>query len=372
MKSGDADPLRIRILDGESPVRLELEGRMESDRSGAFAGALARLPAGAPVLLDIHRASKFGSVAVSALHDMVRQLEARGHRVALSTGNPAHRRLIKAYGRSIPPPPSPGDRGDILDRLGDRTLDMRDSSTSAALILASSLRHAFLRPWNRFDLTLQAIVRMGVGAVPLVALITFLIGAILALQSGLLLRLYGQEMRIADLVGLSMAKEIAPLLVAILVAGRSGSSLTAEVGTMMVSEEVDALKVMGVDTIEYLIAPRMRALAIALPVLTIIGDVVGIAGGLVVAQTTFSVGARTYIDQVVFQVTTGHVLGGLLKAFAFAVVIVTVAAHQGFATGGGASGVGKRTTRSVVLAILWVIIVDAFFTAVLSAMEWKP
>jgi phospholipid/cholesterol/gamma-HCH transport system permease protein len=212
---------------------------------------------------------------------------------------------------------------------------------------------------------------MGAGAVPLVALITFLIGAILALQAGLLMRIYGQELRIADLVGLSMAKEIGPLLVAILVAGRSGSSLTAEIGTMMVSEEVDALRVMGIEPVEYLVAPRMRALALALPLLTMLGDVIGITGGMIVANVAFSVSEQAFLDQVLFQVNTGHVLGGLLKAFAFSLVIVTVAAHQGFATGGGASGVGRRTTRSVVQSILWVILVDAFFTAVLSAMEWR-
>ena len=344
---------------------------MEDGRPHLVDGLLRDLRKDIPVEIDINGLDRFGSVSVVLLESWIKQLEAHGHRSTIRSSSEVQERLIRAYGRAIPMPQEPQDDRDLVDRLGDQTLAFWDSATAAILVLRSALMHAFLRPFARLDLTLQSLVKMGATAVPLIALITFLIGAILALQAGLLMRLYGQELRIADLVGLSMAKEIAPLLVAILVAGRSGSSLTAEIGTMMVSEEVDALRVMGVDPVEYLVAPRMRALAVALPLLTILGDVIGIAGGMVVAHTTFSVSPQAFLDQVLFQVTTGHVLGGLLKAFFFALVIVAVAAHQGFSTGGGASGVGRRTTRSVVQAILWVILVDALFTAILSAMEWK-
>ncbi|HMS16272.1 MAG TPA: ABC transporter permease [Planctomycetota bacterium] len=366
-----AGGLLAHLSESEGLTVLRLEGRMEDGRPHLVDGLLRDLRKDIPVEIDINGLDRFGSVSVVLLESWIKQLEAHGHRSTIRSSSEVQERLIRAYGRAIPMPQEPQDDRDLVDRLGDQTLAFWDSATAAILVLRSALMHAFLRPFARLDLTLQSLVKMGATAVPLISLITFLIGAILALQAGLLMRLYGQELRIADLVGLSMAKEIAPLLVAILVAGRSGSSLTAEIGTMMVSEEVDALRVMGVDPVEYLVAPRMRALAVALPLLTILGDVIGIAGGMVVAHTTFSVSPQAFLDQVLFQVTTGHVLGGLLKAFFFALVIVAVAAHQGFSTGGGASGVGRRTTRSVVQAILWVILVDALFTAILSAMEWK-
>ena len=363
--------VRAIVISSSGTARIVLEGDLVAADSRSLDRLVDEVPEKEEVRIEIEGVRRLGAIGVSALESLVETLEAKGHAVAIVTDDVRQRRMIAAYGRPIPEPVAPEASSDWLERWTLWLKGFLDSATRAILLLRTALFHAFLKPWSRLDLTLRAVVRMGLFATPLVTLITFLIGAILALQAGLLMRIYGQELRIADLVGLSMAKEIAPLLVAVLVAGRSGSSLTAEIGTMVVSEEVDALRVMGVDPVSYVVAPRMRALCISVPILTILGDVVGILGGLVVASAVFSVGPKAFLDQVATQVTMDHVLGGLLKAFMFAIVIVTVASHQGFATGGGAAGVGHRTTRSVVLSILWVILVDAFFTGVLSAMEWN-
>ncbi len=219
------------------------------------------------------------------------------------------------------------------------------------------------------DDLMQAILRMGRDAVPLVALISALIGAILALQAGPFFARFGQETLVAQLVAMSMLREIGPLLTAVLVAGRSGSSLAAEIGTMEVAEEVDALEVMGADPVRVLVAPRFIAMVIALPCLVILADVLGVLGGMAISAGFLDVSHTTYLAETHKALKLSDVVGGLVKAAAFGAVIVTVAAHQGFATSGGAAGVGRRTTKSVVLSILWIIIVDGFFTWLLYRMD---
>jgi phospholipid/cholesterol/gamma-HCH transport system permease protein len=262
---------------------------------------------------------------------------------------------------------------DFVDRFGERTIRLREFTLSYFFLLLTTLKMAGLqilgRTRGRWGLTARSMVRMGVYATPLITLISGLIGAIMALNSAKLLKQFGQEYRVADLVGLSITREIGPLLTALLVAGRSGSSLTAEIGTMEVSEEVDALEVMGVRPVGYLVAPRLIAMAAVLPALTIVADVVGVAGGLGIAVFFMDVSSTVYMAEIRHILKPGDVLGGLLKAFFFGMVIVTVAAHQGFSTRGGAAGVGKYTTRSVVLSIIWIIIVDALFTTVQYLMD---
>jgi len=363
-----------QVESGETGIDVQLEGGLDFAAPGALGTLVDTVPApdGRTVVLDLSGVPRIGALGVASLTTLVGGLQEVGHEVRIRVGGDAQRRVLNAFGREVTTPelPNPDDNV-LIERLGERTIEWRDAFIRFTLIAYASLFHALAQPFRRQGrrmLTQQAVVRMGVGATPLVALIAFLIGVILALQGGELLRRYGQTLLIADLVGLSVTKEIAPLLTAVLVAGRSGSSLTAEIGTMKVSEEVDALKVIGVDPIEYLVAPRMRALAIVLPVLTIVADVVAIAGGLGVGRLVYDIQPATYIEQTLNRIDLADVLGGLLKALLFSGVIVSVAAYQGFATSGGAAGVGKFTTRSVVQAIIWIIIVDAAFTALLAAM----
>lgn len=363
-----------QVEPGERQIDVRLQGGLEFAAPGALGSLVDAVPApdGRTVVLHLAQVPRIGALGVASLTTLVGGLQEAGHDVRIQAGGDAQRRVLRAFGREVAKPELPGpDAAVLVERLGERTIEWRDAFYRFTLLWYATLYHAMAQPFRRRgrrDLTQQAVVRMGVGATPLVALIAFLIGFILALQGGELLKVYGQTLLIADLVGLSVTKEIAPLLTAVLVAGRSGSSLTAEIGTMKVSEEVDALEVIGVNPIEYLVAPRMRALAIVLPVLTIVADVVAIAGGLCVGWFVYDIVPPTYIDQTLKRVVLTDVLGGLLKALCFSFVIVSVAAYQGFSTAGGAAGVGKFTTRSVVQAIIWIIIVDAVFTALLAAI----
>lgn len=219
-------------------------------------------------------------------------------------------------------------------------------------------------PGERFRLaaTVQQIHLMGVQAVPIVGLIALMMGLILAFQSAHQLGRLGMEVYVADLVAVSMTRELAPVITAIVVAGRSGSSVAAELSTMKIQEELDALKVMGLNPSAFLLAPRLLAMVITLPVLTVIADVVSIGGGLICGVGVLGLGAEQYLDRTQEALMMRDFMSGLGKAGIFAVLIVTVAAWCGFTVKGGAEGVGKATTRSVVLGIFLIIVADLVYT----------
>jgi phospholipid/cholesterol/gamma-HCH transport system permease protein len=270
-------------------------------------------------------------------------------------------------------PPERQPEVEFLERVFRFQHGLSDSILRYLVLFRQTLTYTFGGLFGRgrfkFDDFWHALVKSGLGATPLVVLIAGLIGATLALQAGPFFERYGQENLIAQLVATSILRAIGPLLTAILVAGRSGSSLAAEIGTMRVSEEVDALVVMGSQPVRVLVAPRFLGLLCALPCLVIVADVVGIAGGMVVGRLALGIPATIYWEETLKGLEMKDVVGGLIKAVAYAIVIVTISGHQGFITTGGASGVGRNTTRSVVLSIVWIIIMDAFITWVIYEMD---
>ena len=206
------------------------------------------------------------------------------------------------------------------------------------------------------------VERSGADAVPIVSLLNFLLGFVMGYQAARQLQTYGANLYVADLVGISVVRELAPLMTAIIVAGRSGAGFTAELATMKVSEEIDALRTMGFGPVRYLVMPRAIAMMITVPILTLIGDVVGVLGGLVVAWTSLGISPRGYVTEIMTAVHPGDVIGGLVKSVAFSVAIVLIACQQGFATSGGAEGVGRRTTSTVVTCLFAIVAIDTFFT----------
>ena len=219
-------------------------------------------------------------------------------------------------------------------------------------------RHRF-----RFRSTVQQIQRAGVDSLPLVALIALLVGMILALQSAQQLRELGAVHLVADLVAVSVVRELAPLLTAILVAGRVGSAVAAELGTMKVSQEIDALRVMGIDPIPALVVPRVVALGLAVPALTLFADGVGILGGCLVGRTVLGLGAEGYLRASLAALSLEDLWGGVLKAACFGGLTGLVGCYQGLETRGGADAVGRSTTTAVVRAIVLIIAADLFVTA---------
>ncbi len=204
--------------------------------------------------------------------------------------------------------------------------------------------------------------RTGADAVPIVLLINFLIGFVMGFQSAVQLKQFGANIFVADLVGLSITRELGPLMTAIIVCGRSGAAFAAELGTMKVSEEVDALRTMGFGPWRYLVIPRMLALILVMPILTLLADLVGILGGLLVGILSLDLSITAYLNETRNALHMWDIFQGLIKCGVFGFAIGLIACQQGLATSGGAEGVGRRTTAAVVTSLFALILIDAGFT----------
>ncbi len=214
----------------------------------------------------------------------------------------------------------------------------------------------------RFKRAIGQAMETGVRALPILSLITFFIGLIMALQSAYELRRFGAISYVASAVALSMTRELGPLITAVIVIGRSGSAFAAELGTMKVTEEIDALETMAINPVSFLVAPKFMAMVLMLPCLTIWANFMGILGGSLfgVLQANFTF--QRYIMASLDALYLRDVITGLIKSFMFGITITAVGCHEGLSTGGGAEQVGRSTTRAVVVSIFLVILVDLVFT----------
>jgi phospholipid/cholesterol/gamma-HCH transport system permease protein len=242
-----------------------------------------------------------------------------------------------------------------IGQLGRLTLLLADA--------AMKLVHSLL-PGGRFrvEAAISQLFYMGSAAVPIVALIAIMLGAILAFQAAKQLEPLGADRLVADLVSVSMTRELGPVITAIVVAGRSGSAIAAEIASMKVQEEIDALRVMGINPVAYLVAPKLLAMLVALPLLTAMADLVGILASGVVGYYLLDMPVDQYLERCKDAVILRDFVSGLAKAGIFATIITAVGAFCGFEASGGAEEVGRTTTRSVVLSILLVIVADTVFT----------
>jgi phospholipid/cholesterol/gamma-HCH transport system permease protein len=202
--------------------------------------------------------------------------------------------------------------------------------------------------------------RAGADALPIVALISFLLGMILAFQSAIPMKRFGAEIFVADLIGLAMLRELGPLMTAILLAGRSGAAFAAEIGTMRVNQEVDALTTMGLNPVRFLVTPRIIAALLMTPLLTLFSDLVGLLGGALTMQS-FSIPYVTFLKEVDSAVTLTDFLAGFVKSFVFAVLVAGIGCLRGLQTTAGASAVGESATRAVVSGIILLVVVDGLF-----------
>ncbi len=214
----------------------------------------------------------------------------------------------------------------------------------------------------RVRAAVEQFVRVGYSSLPIVMLITFLLGAILAMQSAYQLSRFGVMYLVPNLVAVAAVRELAPLMTAILITGRSGSAFTAEIGTMKVSEEIDALEVMGLNPTKYLVVPKFIGTTLAVPMVTMIATFTMIAGGFAISTSYLGQDPRVYLESSADAVTMKDFANGFTKSVFFAIVICVVGVYRGFEVEGGAEGVGKKTTSSVVTSIFLIVMVDVLFT----------
>ena len=247
-----------------------------------------------------------------------------------------------------------------------QTLALLGFVGECALALAGWVRHPERIRWRPIVFNLRS---GGWDALPIVGILSFLLGVVVAYQGADQLRRYGANIFVADLVGLSMLRELAPLMTAIIIAGRSGSAYAAQIGTMAVTQETDAMRTIGIAPLEMLVLPKLLALLLALPLLTVFADLLGVLGGMLMARAQLGVGFAEFVERFSKAVSVTSYLVGLGKAPVFAAIIVLVGCFQGFGTRGGPDSVGRQTTRAVVQSIFLVIVADALFSVAFSLLD---
>jgi phospholipid/cholesterol/gamma-HCH transport system permease protein len=228
--------------------------------------------------------------------------------------------------------------------------------------------YVFVAPFRgqalRLERAAHQAMLVGVTALPIVSLITFFVGLILALNGAYELRKFGALQYVASAVAISMTRELGPLMTAIVVIGRSGSAFAAEIGTMKVTEEIDALETMALNPVQFLVTPKFLAMLLMMPALTVWADFMGILGGMVFGITNANFTFTTYIQATLDALYLRDINTGLIKSVMFGITITAVGCHEGFLTGAGAEEVGRSTTSAVVMSIFLVIVVDVIFTAI--------
>ncbi len=250
---------------------------------------------------------------------------------------------------------------------GRLSLNLLHTTLVVCVLMVDTIYWLVVAPFRgrglRVRTSVEQFVEFGVHSIPIVSLICFLIGAIMAMQSAYQLDKFGAMHLVANLVGVAAMRELAPLMTAIIITGRSGSAITAEIGTMKVSEEIDALEVMGLNPTKFLVVPKFLGMLFAVPMVTVVAVFMMIMGGFTLAVTVLNMEAEQYLVQTAGALVSKDMGTGLTKSVFFAIVICWVGVFRGFQVEGGAEGVGKQTTSSVVTSIFFIIIVDMVFTA---------
>ncbi len=303
------------------------------------------------------------------LHRTAARHGARGGSVRLQGFRAEFAALLQLLAtRGVPLHPALPPVSPWLERVGRRAAaaltglwDYLAFVGESTLALVAALRHPRRLRWRPI---LRNVQLAGVDALPITGLLSFLMGIVIAYQGADQLQRFGANIFVVDLVALSMLRELSPLLTAIIIAGRSGSAYTAQIGTMKVTEEIDALRTIGVSAQELLVIPKVIALVIVMPLLTVYTDVTGVLGGMVMAKLKLGVGFDAFVDRLDEAIQLSSYWTGLAKAPVFALIVALVGCHRGFQVRGSADSVGAQTTTSVVQAIFLVIVTDALFSIV--------
>ena len=241
-------------------------------------------------------------------------------------------------------------------------LDVFRYTGSLSLLLGLAIYWTFVPPHRKWY-TLEQMNKIGVASFPIIFLISLFTGIVLALQSAYQMQKMSAEIYMASLVALSLVRELGPVLTALIIAGRCGAAITAEIGTMKVTEQIDALETLSANPVKYLVVPRFLALLLMVPLLTIYADFFGIVGGYLIGVGKLNIPHSMYLKMTFDPMVLKDLLTGLIKSVSFAVIICLTSCYEGMNSEGGAEGVGKATTASVVRSFILIIIADCFFTA---------
>ncbi len=341
--------------------------RVWADARKAIAAAIGR-----PVVVDASKVDYCDGAGIALFVDLIAQRQPGDVQVANLA--PRFETMLAQFDvREVErdQDPAPRRRG-AVEELGAIAAGVaRDLYDQVVFIGESTaaLAYAVTHPASiRWRDVWRICERVGADALPIVALISFLLGVIIAFQSAIPMRRFGAEIFVADLIGLAMLRELAPLMTAILLAGRSGAAFAAEIGTMTVNQEVDALTTMGLDPVRFLVTPRLIAALLMTPLLTLFADLIGLAGGAI-TLSSFSIPYVTFVHEVEGIVDYSDFMAGFVKSFVFAILIAGIGCLRGLQTTAGASAVGDAATRAVVSGIVLLVAVDGIFAVLYFVLD---
>lgn len=319
--------------------------------------------------------TKMDSAGASLLIRWKKKLEKKAVHFQLQDFSTEHQALLNFIENELPKDvklPQP-ETYPFLALVGKKTIsqltELKEYLAFIGLITMDALRIFRTTKNIRWSSLASIIYRNGYDALIIIALLSFMIGVVIAYQMGVQLRNYGANIYIVDFLGLSILREFGPLLTAIMLAGRTGSSYTAQLGLMKINQEIDALDTIGVTPVDLLILPRIIGLFIALPLLTMWANIFGILGGMVMANNMLSITWYDFLHRFEQVIPLRALLIGIGKAPVFALIISSIGCFQGMKVEGSAESVGRNTTKSVVLAIFFIIVVDAIFSVVFNKLK---
>ena len=343
---------------------------------GALERRLERMvwPESKEAVIDGAGISALDTSGAWLLHRVARALEEQGHTVRLQGMRSELASLLQLIAAcdipaDAPAPMPPSFAAMLGKRVWDDALGLAGYLAfvgESMTVLVRACLHPHRLRWRPILHNMQTA---GVEALPITGLLSFLMGIVIAYQGADQLQRFGANIFIADLVGLAMLRELSPLLTAIIIAGRSGSAYTAQIGTMKVTEEIDALRTIGVVPQELLVLPKMIALILVLPLLTVYTDVTGVLGGMIMARSKLDVSFGVFLDRLDEAISLSSYVTGVSKAPVFAMIIALVGCYRGFQVSGSAESVGTQTTMSVVQSIFFVIVTDAVFSIVFNWLD---
>lgn len=331
------------------------------------------------VRIDLSQMGRMDTAGAWLVDRLGKSYRHSGTPVQMLGGTEADDVLLEAIGKEEEPEPPASEpkpffilRG--LEAIGRAMYRAKDDAVDALYILGATIRGGQMKAGRGHSINFAAIVnqidRMGVGAIPVIVLMSGIVGAIVCQQGAFQLRYFGADIFVVDLVGILVLRELGVLMTAIMVAGRSGSAITAEIGSMKMREEIDAMKVIGLNPVGVLIFPRLLALVIALPCLTIIADFAAIGGALWVGWTYVGIEPVAFLDRMRAAIDYSTMAVGLIKAPFMALVIGIIAAVEGMKVGGSAESLGQQVTSSVVKSIFIVVILDGLFAMFFAIIDF--
>jgi phospholipid/cholesterol/gamma-HCH transport system permease protein len=369
-------PLTLRIESGGDATVVLGPGWNGGDVESALAAALGALPAdgkGRRLRLEDAGLDRHDTLAAANLLEVIRCAAARGFQC---DPEDLPERMAPLLRLALPLPERRAPAGPAepaLTRLGRRTVEVGGAARRFVAFLgelvasaANLLRGRVRWRWRDFWVILQDC---GVGALPIVSLLALLTGSILGFVGAMQLRKFGATIYMTDLVGLTMAREMAAIMTAVIMTGRTGAAFAAQIGSMNVNQEIDALETLGLSPVEYLILPRTLALVLMLPLLTLYANVLGWFGGYLVALP-MNINSAEYWFQLKGSLSLEHIGFGLSKSVFFGIVVATTGCYYGLRSGRSSAAVGQATTRAVVAGITWIVVLDAVFAFMDETLNW--